>query len=169
MASCMIARALNCDGLNCWAKLSYSAIGMLHSSRIHSASRQIVPSDLVYSPSRNEYAPKWMNMPNRSLRHQDVRAEVNGSSTAELVPGPAISASGPSSATSIVLRRKQTVALVHLQIMEPQLPFLAAGWADVTQGCRGTFHCGRSNLVDCPSSAGCSGSHRCSPSRRGAT
>src|SRR6266498_3739144 len=73
MASCMIARALNCDGLNCWAKLSYSAIGMLHSSRIHSASWQIVPSGLVYSPSRNEYAPKWMNMPNRSLRHQDVR------------------------------------------------------------------------------------------------
>src|SRR6266542_4662477 len=92
MASCIIARAPNRHGLNRWAKLSYSAPGMLHSSRIHSASRQIVPSDLVYSPSRNEYAPKWMNMPNRSLRHQDVRAEVNGSSTAELVPGPAVSA-----------------------------------------------------------------------------
>src|SRR6266540_3708333 len=72
---------------------------MLHRRLIHSASRQIVPSDRVYSPSRNEYAPKWMNMPNRLSRHQAVRAEVNASSTAEFVPGPAASA-GPAVATS---------------------------------------------------------------------
>src|SRR6266508_360092 len=101
---------------------------MLHRRLIHSASRQIVPSDRVYSPSRNEYAPKWMNMPNRLSRHQAVRAEVNASSTAEFVPGPAASA-GPavamsaetaaatgtispsvaSSATSTLLRRRVLV------------------------------------------------------------
>lgn len=65
MAARTIAPASKADGLKAAACFSYTSSGIRHSRLIHSALRHTVPSGRVYSPSRLEYAPKWMNIPKR--------------------------------------------------------------------------------------------------------
>src|SRR5215211_290044 len=92
---------------------------MLHWRLIHSAFLHTVPSGRVYSPSRWEYGPKWMNIPNRPSRHQPMRSALNGSSTAKLSPGAAAAGLGTSAASEATPAMSRRTIISSLRPFEP--------------------------------------------------